>query len=127
MSDTPRVPREAGRELDALVAEKVMGLMPALSVTAEPLVLAPVSGGFTSQPVKHYSTDIRAAWEVVMALDVKQIVTSVCNDDCQIFYVRMWDRNAPYAYYPTENAVNASSNSAPHAICLAALKAVHRE
>ena len=57
---------DAGRELDALVAEKVMGYR--LSFI-HPITGAPLysngGGSFSFRP----STDIDAAWEVVMAVE----------------------------------------------------------
>ena len=59
---------EAGRELDALVAEKVMGLLVTNHGTAKIIYgKVEVDGKehVTFSPVRPYSTDIAAAWEVV--------------------------------------------------------------
>lgn len=109
-----------GRELDALVAEKMMGLEIA-NYTGEThegirvirvnnpskVVLAP----------KPYSTDIAAAWEVV------EKMASVANEWTFEF------RYTNVAVRVTDNNLNGISvlevqDTAPHAICLAALKAV---
>lgn len=56
-----------GRELDALVAEKVMGY----KVTHNTYEMPPLRGIFT---VKNYTTDITAAWEVVTFLREKGLL-----------------------------------------------------
>lgn len=57
------------REIDALIAEKVMGF----NVRAEGRDhVGPCysEGGFHEEPVPHYSTDIAAAWQVVEKLSL---------------------------------------------------------
>ena len=88
-----------GRELDAMVSEKVMGCKW-------------IDGW-------HPSTDIQAAWHVVEKLGSKSMVT-----------IRTGFKHPQGStYHHTETTVTvggeyASGISAPHAICLAALKAV---
>src|SRR5690606_19328389 len=55
------------RELDAAVAERVMGwLGRPKRFAGTPIMLAPVGEGkFTPTPVPAYSADIAAAWQVV--------------------------------------------------------------
>jgi hypothetical protein len=67
---------DAGRELDALVAEKVMGWMRVNSphkitgANGEPSGLEPIGGGYaTFAVVPHYSTDIAAAWQIVEMME----------------------------------------------------------
>ena len=99
---------EAGRELDALVAEKVMG---AKVVFVE--------------NVPYYSTDIAAAWEVVNHL--------LCHGWDEKYFFRLhydnvdlWDAS----FYKESSSdgggpdVWGTADTAPLAICLAALKAV---
>lgn len=109
---------QAGRDLDALVAEKVMKNplgRPSFEVAQK---------WFTDLP--HYSTDIAAAWEVVeelkgqcrlilrtSRLSISQSsVVSAAFVDCGPL---------EEAQYMCREAV---LETAPHAICLAALKAV---
>lgn len=102
-----------GRELDALIAHKVMGLEVhnGFEVVGEGAFRAP-SRAF---PVKRYSTDIAAAWEVVDSL----------RSRFEGFY---WNLNETYDgmwtvnFWPKGSELNG--DTAPHAICLAALKAV---
>jgi len=103
---------KAGRELDRAIAEKVMGR----KVTWDaPDVLLP---GPPDNDAPNYSTSIDAAWEVVEKLRpefdvVLECVTSEFN--CHI--------NKPGRVgTPDHNHVRA--DTAPMAICLAALKAV---
>lgn len=116
-----------GRELDALIAEKVMGI-PSRDVYLD--------------PVKHYSTDISAAWEVVE----KGFVESVVKLRDGRYYARpaQFDWNDKVdkeemicgydmdgttgGYYEIpiyeKDTFGAISMTAPHAISLAALKAL---
>lgn len=110
----------AGRELDALIAEKVMGLhvewrdgrplWVGKDLPGTPLVL---DGGLFGHTIPNYSTDIARAWEVVEKFN-----------DCRLHRDpkdRMWicAMNSYSAHQPVGEAITA-----PLAICLAALKAV---
>jgi hypothetical protein len=101
----------AGRELDALVAEKVMGAKPWIAPGHGPTALNP----------PRYSTDIGAAWAVVEKLSRE--VGSV-----EVKTHRRWmgwtcDVRPPDG----KKADGFSETSAAHAICLAALRAVGAE
>lgn len=109
----------AGRELDLLVAERVLGDMVARHTAMGP---------------RPYSTDIAAAWEVVEKL--REMVASVRAGSLVI---------TPYAYpqvsgdewcvmhnydgYDGRHDARwrVSAKTAPHAICLAALQALGSE
>jgi hypothetical protein len=99
-----------GRELDALIAEKVMGKVD----DAASLRLA-LEEGMEYGAVPRYSADIAAAWEVVKRLGEGDFILErwpEFKDD------RRWrssfGRGVDFSY----------SSTASHAICLAALKAV---
>ena len=107
-----------GRELDALVAEKVMGLVRCTAIAPDHILPChahpanPDKGAET--PL--YSTDIAAAWEVVEKIKNRNINL-------------LWHEENQYWYCCVHNEIfevdqEATSESAPHAICLAALKAV---
>ena len=112
---------KAGRELDALIAEKVMGLTRHdESYVAEGVgkVLrfvwrdgcgTCVYSGDMFLP--HYSTDIAAAWEVVEKADLWSLYGSI-GDGPYRACIQFGDR---------EGLMTA--DTAPLAICLAALKA----
>lgn len=109
-----------GRELDALVAEKVMGLniRPVVHEygLSPQLKLAPGSinyvGTYTEIPeVPPYSTDIAAAWGVVEKLRERGFGFSL-NDGWIAWFLA------------GRSDWHADAETAPHAICLAALKAV---
>jgi hypothetical protein len=126
---------KAGRMLDALVAEKVMSkvIHPDLRDAVcygggPPMVIAgPDPEAFPKSElncqwgdVPRYSTDIAAAWEVVDAITCVQFAVEWCCDG------HGWD-----ARFAIWNSVKEDvevckgwGDSAPHAICLAALKAV---
>lgn len=127
-----------GRELDALVAEKVMGLVlqPITVVDYKGVHTEPGSvvkdytapDGRKCRSVKecpHYSTSIADAWLVVEKLQCQ-------GHDGKWFFrldydcVETWD----CAFYKESTCDGgypeqwATALTAPHAICLAALKAV---
>lgn len=111
---------EPGREMDALVAKKVMGLdRPGLTDDG-----CPTCGYFwlAEGSYRGYSTDIASAWQVVEKLYENYIVnikgTNTGNKGSTwkgIFYVSVTGKGV---------SVTAQSDTAPHAICLAALEAV---
>lgn len=133
-------PMQAGRELDAVVAERVMGrratMLPTSLSEADPHVVDySISRGFSRCP--SYSTSIAAAWEVVEKLRAEGRRLNLFQDDR-----RRWGPN-PYTkmiHLPGEaehehdvwlcifddgsGGVNSMAESAPHAICLAALAAL---
>jgi hypothetical protein len=134
-----------GRELDTLVAEKVMGIEVVYDAFGGPCVpgtdsvsdprgdygLGPIT---TGDSIPDYSTDISAAWEVVESMAAKTFEVTVegggpygDRPDLQngegwyaSFY--LGDSNAPWK----SGTINAQAwaSTAPHALCLAALKAV---
>ncbi|MEK8215527.1 BC1872 family protein [Paenibacillus sp. FSL L8-0463] len=115
-----------GREMDALIAEKVLGWTDIKRVN--PAVIHSFSAdgnhanfGFSPVLYKHvpfplYSTDISAAWEVVTHLKSKY------------WYFMLSDENegweASFYWDPHRPAFEAVSATAPEAICKAALLAV---
>jgi len=127
---------EAGRELDALVAEKVFGKESPKWYTivgdneydyggisscspGEGTLgwIGPQQVFWPNQPSKgihacsHYSTDIAAAWEVVeKASGEGPHKWSITNEH------DTW-------YVSANGVAEAEADTAPHAICLAALKA----
>ncbi len=130
-----------GRELDALIAEKVMGLE-VVTDAGRYLELMNTGGDFfgehhvatilvhnetfsqhrpgsTLALIPRYSTNIAAAWEVVKVLVKENRVHSlVCNprqDPVSAFTGKAIDNPREYT---------ASGVTAEHAICLAALRAV---
>lgn len=110
-----------GRELDALVAEKVMGLQDFKKGTSGykewEYVYRSDLGDI--QPIPHYSTNISAAWEVVkkMALlkDVMNFRLRLCCDDLPQY-------NCSFTDPP--GIAFVSADNAPEAICKAALLVV---
>ena len=95
------------REIDALVAEKVMGLK-FYHASGEP-DLVKVDGKKTDIP--KYSTSIEAAWQVVEK--IPNMDMQFCGDNwCKVTFGYKGD------------TFTIESHTAPLAICLAALKAV---
>ena len=125
---------EAGRELDALVAERVMGLDVVMNPESAMCVGCRVSGGGAWVVIEYdyhewghkvvrplpYSTDIAAAWEVVEKLEADGIG--------RLELVRLgWDWNRVWraTFFSTAltEGVTGKADTAPLAICLAALLA----
>lgn len=102
----------AGRELDAAVAERVMGLQLQTVAKNHPF-LADGTPLIAHPPA--YSTEIAAAWRVLDRLTSRAYTATVfvyligvtCRIECA-----------------GEVITQANAATAPHAICLAALKAV---
>jgi len=107
---------EAGRELDALVAERVMGAVPAhtpgdwmVAVGAPPYYRF----GGSVRGLPDYSTNIAAAWQVVERMS-EQALPCVMHDG------QMWVGE----FYCITYSHTAYAHTAPLAICRVALKAV---
>lgn len=109
----------AGRELDEMVG-KALGLEPT------PGLYTFFGTDPTAHPVwPHYSTDIAAAWRVVEEMDVRwegafvEVMRHRDGYTCRIF-------DPGYRQFQDIEA-SAKAETAPLAICRAALKAVTRE
>ena len=122
-----------GRELDALVAEKVMGLafvkltlnkgevyakeILALTRNGKPyLIHGPLMHGMVYPEVPEYSTQIWAAWEVLDRFTGDGKFPMVRYDGIRPPGKPRW--TAALGSY------RGDADTAPHAICLAALRAV---
>jgi len=91
---------DAGPELDAAIAEKIMG------IGRHP--------SNVDNPYPKYSTNIEAAWEVVEEIAKQGFMV-------QIQYRKgAWIR----IFHQSSTKAIATADTAPHAICLAALKVV---
>ncbi len=120
--------KEAGRELDAVVAAKVMGLQ-VYQATEDDMIFTLerefVQAGDYCYDVEHhmtrlvpaYSTSIEAAWQVVERM-IEQKYT---------YYVGGFGTEHEADFWMWNDDVGkcvAIAPTAPHAICLAALAAV---
>jgi len=99
---------KAGRELDALVAEKVMGWHPDLC-----------GGKYEAVKIPAYSSSISAAWEVVEKLQERALCVALEWTITDGWAFGITPHDFPYEFCIKENA-----SSIPLAICLAALKTV---
>ena len=122
-----------GPELDALVAERVMGLVEGVDGWAAftSSVCNPEEGGVVQDicfPLRPYSTDIAAAWEVVEKMNKQPRNICVSHSPvtdrwlCQILSYRREDGT----FWCGEGG-SAESLTAPEAICKAALMALEGE
>lgn len=111
---------KSGRDLDALVAEKVMGWRLLGNGTAyKDETIVPID-----YVLKNYSTDIAAAWGVVEYLDRATVITRLNSEWCSVeLGPRRLEPGDPVEKYGNMGPT-AKANTAPLAICLAALKAV---
>lgn len=112
---------KAGRELDALVAEKVFGMHRHPGCDLDDHLRAECYGTGTEEgygPVVDYSTDSAAAWQVVEKLTELHVVSVSCMLN------KRWRCEVVQAHSQRQTPVNAIADTAPLAICLAALKAV---
>lgn len=110
MSDLP-----AGRELDALVAEKVMGwtMLASCPMHISGCSTAGIAPGQQySSHVPDYSTSIEAAWQVVGKI--------TALDSTHIFVLRRFYDGWHCAF----GAISYEADTAPLAMCRAALQAV---
>ena len=132
---------DAGRELDALVAEKVMGWTCVRTESGwdngpDPVTGGPQIGwygqppgeeweGNSGQIIEEYSTDIATAWKVVEVLAAKSqaLALQAPGSTEMSEYYHYFERwTAEFLPSPLNSSVQA--DSAPMAICLAALEAV---
>lgn len=131
----------AGRELDALIAERVMGwkIWKYLGPMGPTQRLAPPKLTFSLKPgaineipeIPSYSTDIAAAWLVVEKIrSLPRLADTGTKND---FNLNQMDRLCGGLWVVKSDSIDkyghlisshTESPSAPHAICLAALKAV---
>jgi len=119
---------EAGKQLDALVAEKIFGykVFRRDYVDGARFFFEDTDGAPTYLYM-NYSTDIAAAWEVVEKLrelnngSVLEFRLTWSGKEYGIpgFVFRIWESDLPHV-----DLLPFEAKTAPHAICLAALKAV---
>lgn len=111
--------QKPGRELDALVAAKVMGL-----ICGKDWHDPCFDPQFCDQPLHSYSTSISAAWEVVEKLRRRCCCIEINSDHQYVWDVRMRiDRDGLHDRMDWDVWIKAEE-SLPYAICLAALEAV---
>ena len=107
---------QAGRELDALVAEKVFGWMN-LRFIGDKSLRGEVDGE-PSEKVPFYSTDFESAWEVAEKLAEAGLWLTLQGD----WHMRQF--NATFSRRSNFVAQSGMCDSAPLAICLAGVAAI---
>lgn len=113
---------KAGRELDALVAERVMGWTKTIVDNYPWQILPPDATELKAKSCPHYSTDIAAAWQVVEKLRQDRLYIEIVSE-AEYFRCEV-NHYTPAAYqFKTEQ----HADTAPLAICLAALEAVRTD
>ena len=131
------VPKEAGREMDALIAEKVMGLrvewrsgVPmwvGKDLPGSPYVL---SEGLYGHTIHNYSTDIRDAWKVLEKFNDLGLVVVVGSKRLVETRELLWYALIGMAKPIDEFDMNANilgeaeAPTAPLAVCRTALLAI---
>lgn len=106
---------KAGRGLDALVAEKVMGWTPIPDAPSWSEGYRDANG--IPQKTRPFSTSIADAWSVVEKLRANGFEYGVRSIDAFNHHVVFSRKREAFGEF-------AISDTAPHAICLAALQAV---
>jgi hypothetical protein len=103
-----------GLELDILVAEKVMGFRD-----------TDAGQYFSASAVPPYSTDIAAAWQVVEKLALQNIRIELMPTMAgyAVDFIK-YDPTQEFTPWTEISNSYVEAEQAPHAICLAALKAV---
>lgn len=123
---------KSGRELDALVAEKVFGMHRHPGCDLDDHLRAECYGTGTEEgygPVVDYSTDIAAAWQVVEKLRSDGLGI-ILNDTMGQYRGRFWryDRSDGWDIDAwilcPDTQFTVWEETAPLVICLAALKAL---
>jgi hypothetical protein len=132
----------AGRELDALIAEKVMGKrihkvptethiwrtdLDRYDVTSGDDICFADEGPMGREPVPDYSSDIAAAWEVVEKLIADGYMFSVGSEtDALPYFAQCWKTGGKPCNLGHDHihTIQEFAQTAPLAICLVALKAV---
>lgn len=123
---------EAGRELDALVAEKVMGLTVWRDTHGDMLInlWSGPPGDLDAFVIPRYSTDMAFAWQVVEALRTRtpqgfevEFHLKPPREGRKPVYEAMVIFQQDFYRYRRFAGVS-DTGSVPHAICLAALQAV---
>jgi hypothetical protein len=120
---------QPGRELDVEIAQKVMGWERIQSggMTWWELGTYRAHPDSLTNPLPHYSTEIATAWEVVNRVQLLKGCDFELN---RLFWGSLTEWNARFGGISTGHGEGAyslgtgMSRSAPHAICVAALKAV---
>lgn len=119
----------SGRELDALVAEKVMGQTPEWreKMRGHCMCGRCETCSICSWPLP-YSTNIAAAWEVVEHWSKRTrylffLVQIAPTQLTKGAYRAGWGYTEDFSKEDTAAGAEAIAPTAPHAICLAALKA----
>ena len=111
----------AGREMDALVAEKVMGLeRVGYLYKYREYTESPRNVNMSEKDIPSYSTSIAPAWEVVERLHDLEWVVEVTIDNGVGRYCKIWkmgNKGREIIYEELD------ADTAPLAICRAALKA----
>lgn len=115
-----------GRELDVLIAQKVFGFKTYKS--SNPFDYSGEDKNIYNmsqldeighvEETKQYSTDIAAAWEVVHIVGTRKQSFTLYGYFSEGFVCNFSSRDED------ESAVYAEGETAPHAICLAALESV---
>lgn len=119
-----------GRELDALVAEKVMGCDDWCTCewsigTSPPLFKCDECKKWVSSSVPGFSTDISAAWEVMEKLRAMTCCLDIrfpTSEPIEVGFILFDEDNLQ-----KHDKVTVYADAAPHAICLAALKAIEED
>lgn len=115
---------EPGKELDALIAEKIFGEDQTPRDVDSGHTIPHFPKVFIPYIPRNYSTDIAAAWEVVNHMRNKHWRDVLTLFSPEQECATPWRAFFSKKFVEIDEDKFESGESAPHAICLAALKAV---
>jgi hypothetical protein len=114
---------EAGRELDALIAEEVMGFAVSMDGCDKPRIEEIINGRSRYDVLPPYSTSISAAWEVVEKIKSMGLAVWLGFEGGR--WQAIFGIENKYVVLPEAGGdYEALAPTAPLAICRAALRAV---
>lgn len=103
-----------GRELDAWIAEHVMGWK-----LRTPYPDRWLNSEGMTQSLPHYSTDIYTAWDLLDKLSESNFLI-----ETRTYMKQPWQSQVLILKSPESEWIVAVGETMPHAICLAAMKAI---
>src|SRR6185312_7343171 len=117
---------KVGRELDILIAKEILGHQVEKNKKFGFLEITPLG----ERPMKKYSKEIEAAWEVALKLGVTLLPIQDGTWFAMVGPDKGWESPAQFYKYMQDakfmKSGAAVSETAPLAICLAAYQAVNR-
>jgi hypothetical protein len=110
---------QPGRELDALIAERIMGYQTMFDDAAGDYFLLNDQGNDLDEWVPNYSTNPNDAELVIYRINIAMLAVFTEHYDTRVVARIMRYQHEPHPHWLQQHA--AEARTAPHAICLVAL------